>query len=112
YNPNGSLVQLRQDNATLEDDETEIVHNGYVNLVDWKNAGEMGSLAVAIDLHSISTHPVFIQNLSNLGVSNTSLLDLNLINNSPILEKVPAWYSLVDENYIPLDFDELLISRD
>lgn len=109
-----AVAQLRQDNATLPEDSQQIVRGNYTNIVYWKQTGNLGSrLSTFIDTHSISVHPVFIQNISLVSSSNiSSIINLGLIENSPILAKVPSWYYASDSFYIPSDFDSDLISVD
>jgi len=106
-------VQLRSDNATLPQDEQEIVRKSYVNILDWRQAGPLGSSnAALIDQHSVSIHPVFIQNVSLLSNTSSSIVNLNIIDNSPLLGKVPSWFYSSDSFYIPSDFNTTLISVD
>jgi len=111
YNPEGQLGQIRQDN--VQEDNEEVIKKTYTSLQEWRAAGPMGSSSVySIDAHSVSVHPLFIQNLSKLGSQGTSILDLSVIGNSPILEKVPSWYFTTDPFYIPSDVDETDLSLD
>lgn len=118
YSVDQPLVQLRQDSAQVGD-EDEVVDSNYFNLKDWSNAGQLGDvvdengLPVGIDSHSISMHPIFINNI-NTANSNFSIIDLTLIQNSPLLAKVPSWWfdSTPDPKYIPSDFDESIIAVD
>lgn len=113
YSQNAA-VQLRQDNATLPEDSQQIVKANYSSINQWKLAGNLGTrLDKFIDNNSISAHPIFIQSLtlgSRTGPSN--FVNLNLIENSPMLAKVPSWYYSSDSFYIPTDFDSDIISTD
>lgn len=113
FNPEGTLVQLRQDTTQVEG-EPEIIWKEYKTLAAWNAAAPLGNQEnIGVDTHSVSMHPLFIQNLSKLGAAGTSILDLSLISNSPLLEKVPSWFFTTDANYIPTDFDETsIINRD
>ncbi|RMG74293.1 MAG: hypothetical protein D6710_01890 [Nitrospirae bacterium] len=113
YSPDGVVVQVRQDNAQLPEDSDEIIQQNFTSLTDWMDYTHLATDSdVAIDQHSISVHPVFIFNISNIGIGESSILDLTSIDNSPLLSKVPSWYADPDTVYIPTDFDELIISRD
>lgn len=108
-----ALVQLRQDNAQLPEDTEEIVRANYATLPRWRVAGPLGSSqTLFIDANSISVHPVFIQSVSLLSSSFTSIINLNAIDNSPLLSKVPSWYFANDSFYIPSDLDSQSISKD
>jgi hypothetical protein len=111
------LVQLRQDSATIED-EDEVVLQDFYTMTSWRGVAQVGDLTddlgqpIGIDANSISVHPVFIANIQNSSYGDTSIIDLSSINNSPILQKVPAWYDDLDTDYIPSDFDEQIIAID
>jgi hypothetical protein len=107
-----TVIQLRQDNATLPDDTSEVIKSNYSSLLDWKRSGPLGNTNTKIDQNSISVHPQFIQNVSLLSNSLSSILNLGTIDNSPIMQKVPSWYYSTDSLYIPSDFDNSLISTD
>ncbi len=109
---------MRQDSATL-DDEEEVIVSEYFNLQTWSRVGPIPDVfdafghAKGMDADSISSHPVFISNIQGASYGSTSILDLSIINNSPILEKVPAWYDETDSGYIPVDFEpSIYINRD
>jgi hypothetical protein len=114
-----SIVQLRQDNAQFPSEE-EVVEADFYTMLEWRNAGPLGAITnefgqqVSIDAHSISAHPIFIQALRGTAFASTSIIDLTSIGNSPIMEKVPSWYSetVPDTDYIPSDFDVNIISKD
>lgn len=107
-----AVVQLRQDNATLPEDSNQVIKSSYTSISNWRLAGPLGSNTTArTDQNSISIHPVFIQNISLLGASS-SIVNLGIIDNSPLLNRVPSWYNSVDLSYVPTDFDESLISTD
>jgi hypothetical protein len=111
------IVQLRQDSATMTDEEEVVLHD-FFDLFSWRSEGQLGDLVdefdhpKGVDSDSISVHPVFISNIQNSSYGNISILDLTTINNSPILQKVPAWYNVNDDDYIPVDFDSTLIATD
>jgi hypothetical protein len=111
------LVQLRQDSATLENEEEVILQNFY-SIAAWSTHEQLGDLVdefmhpKGLDADSTSIHPVFIANIQNSSYGDVSIIDLTSINNSPILEKVPSWFDSVDLNYIPPDFDETIIAID
>lgn len=108
-----TLVQLRQDNATLPQDTAEIIKFNLTDLISWRQAGPLGSdVTLSVDQNSISVHPLFIQNISLLSSSLSSIINLNALENSPVLQKVPAWYFISDSFYIPDDFDTDLIAVD
>jgi len=113
----GPLVQLRSDSAQLSN-ENEIVRNEFFDLATWTQEGQLGdlednnSLPIGLDQNSISAHPVFIDSINSILFTNTAILDLNLLSNSPLLGKVPSWYYNVDLTYIPTDFNEEIISLD
>jgi hypothetical protein len=119
FNPGGVLVQLRQD-TTQQEGEAEIVKTEYITLQEWSSSGGLAtSTTTGLDSNSIASHPVFIKILSGIGSSDTSVIDLHLLQNSPVLEKVPSWYFTSDSVYNPSDFnvediatDSLLIARE
>jgi len=105
-------VQLRQDNGTLPQDSNQAIQSSYQNLASWKQAGPLGNSGHPIDMHSISVHPVFIQNISLFTSNTSSVINLSLLQSSPVIGLVPSWYFDIDNFYIPSDFDEELISKD
>lgn len=113
YYSQDTLVQLRQDNATTSSDASEAIKFNYKKLDDWKRAGPLGSSTTYdIDTNSIAVHPQFIQNFSLLGNTQSSIINLGSINNSPLTQKVPSWYYESSAFYIPSDFNDDLISTD
>lgn len=119
FNPDGVLVQLRQD-TTQQADEAEIVKTEYISLSEWNTAGGLATdTTTGLDANSISSHPVFIKILTGIGSTDTSVIDLHLLQNSPLLEKVPSWFFTSSSVYNPSDFnvediatDSLLIGRE
>ena len=111
FNTDGPVVQLRQD-TTQQEGEAELIKAEYTKISDWNKAGTLGLYSSAIDGNSISSHPVFIKTLAGLGSTYTSVIDLSLIQNSPVLEKVPSWFFTSDSKYIPSDFNTDDISKD
>jgi len=107
-----AVVQLRQDNATLPQDTDQIIKKNYTSLTHWKDAGPLASSNLKVDQHSISVHPVFIQNISLLSNTSSSVINLGSIDNSPLLQQVPAWYHTEDSFYIPTDFNSQTIATD
>lgn len=108
-----AVVQLRQDNATMPDDTAEVVRNNYTSLTDWRQVAHLSDDSTrSVDQDSISIHPVFIQNIGLAGATASSILNLNLINNSPLMQRVPAWFHDSDDFFIPDDLDTDLISVD
>lgn len=108
-----TIIQLRQDNATTASDSSEVIRSNYKAIDDWRRAGYLGSSTTTlVDQNSISVHPQFIQNISLIGNSQSSILNLGTIDNSSITQKVPSWYTSYDALYIPSDFNEDLISKD
>jgi hypothetical protein len=111
FRPDGNIVQLRQDTTQLTD-EAEIILKEYADLKSWRKSGPLGSdNTTPIDKNSISIDPVFIQKTFIAG-TETSVLDLSLISSSPVLGKVPSWYSTTDSTYIPSDFSSALLNYD
>lgn len=117
YSPDSPLVQVRQDAATLPD-EAEVIKAEFFTLDGWRNEGiipnvvDLFNQPVGLDANSISTHPVFINVIDVAFFSPTSILDLTLINNSPILGLVPSWFDVNDVNYVPTDLSNALIAKD
>lgn len=108
-----ALVQLRQDNATLPEDVSEIIRNNYTDLTQWRQVAPLSDdTSRRVDQDSISTHPIFIQNIGLAGSTSSSIINLSLINNSPLTQKVPSWFHTTDNFYIPTDLDTDLISID
>lgn len=105
-------VQLRQDNGTLPSDANQAIQASYYNINAWRQAGPLGNTTIPIDFNSISAHPIFIQNISLSTSQTSSIINLNLLQSSPVIDRVPSWYYSVDSFYIPSDFDEELISKD
>jgi hypothetical protein len=111
FSTNNHLVELRQDTSQSEN-ENDIIIGKYNTLSEWQKASSLGSdLSKSVDTNSLSIDPVFIQKTFLAG-STASVLDLSLLNNSPILGKVPSWYSVTDSTYIPSDLDTTLIAID
>jgi hypothetical protein len=118
----GTVIQINQDNAQIAEGET-VVSAVYLTLADWRNSGIMTGVGdgngnpLLFDNNSISIHPLFIQQVDLFGGSNSSLLDLRLLSNSPLLGVVPNlnYDSLYGESlvsgdnsaYVP---DDLLLS--
>lgn len=111
FNTDGPIVQLRQD-TTQQSDESEIIKAEYSKISEWNKAGTLGAYNFSIDGNSISSHPVFIKTLAGLGSTDISVIDLSLLQSSPILEKVPSWFFTSDPIYIPNDFDTDDIATD
>ena len=113
----GPLVQLRSDASQLSN-ESEIISNNFFELALWTQEEQLGDYVdtnnapIGVDQESISSHPIFISTVNSISFNNTSILDLQLLGNSPLLSKVPSWYFSVDDRYIPSDFDEEIISID
>lgn len=117
FSPEGVLVQLRQDTTQLTD-EADIVLKEFKTLPDWRTAGPLGAdLTTPTDKNSVSLDPVFVQKAFIAG-TESSVLDLSLIGNSPMLDRVPSWYFTADTTYVPTDFasdisvDALLNTRE
>jgi hypothetical protein len=122
-------VQTFQDNAQLSEGSS-VIGQVYADLLGWQSSGIMGcigdgsGLALLRDFNSITVHPFFIQDISLFGGSETALLNLNQLANSPLLSKVPnlnyntsfgemlCSASVALYAYVPDDFDIELISKD
>jgi len=112
------LVQVRQDSAQLPD-EAQIIGKEFYDLLSWTKEAQMSNFTddygapIGLDQHSISAHPIFITSVNDISYENVSILDLTLLNNSPLLGRVPSWYDeTINGPYIPSDFNTEHIWKD